>query len=258
MYGCNARIGPSPSNMTKFLALDASTEECSVALYDNDLVTSRTCAIPKSHAKMLLPLVDEVMQSSPLSLGDLDFIALTAGPGSFTGIRIGISVAQGLAYGAGLKLLPISSLAVLAQRCSQQTSGGESESSIIVPCLDARMKEIYWSSYRFQGGVITEIDSPRVSDPEVFNNGVQTLVTKNDTDTVQLCGHGVSVGGVIDSGTACLPELLPDAPSLASLVSSMADADIESACVAPAEIEPLYLRNEVTWEKRKRIRQPTL
>ncbi|MGO3800463.1 MAG: tRNA (adenosine(37)-N6)-threonylcarbamoyltransferase complex dimerization subunit type 1 TsaB, partial [Vibrio casei] len=95
----------------KILALDTSTENCSVALMINDQMFTRSEVAPRDHTKKILPMVDEVLKEAGISLHDLDALAFGRGPGSFTGVRIGIGIAQGLSFGAELPMIGISTLA---------------------------------------------------------------------------------------------------------------------------------------------------
>jgi len=137
----------------KLLALDTSTEYCSVALLHDEELTHREVHAVQRHSELILPMIEELLAASGLALARLDGIAFGAGPGSFTGIRIACGVAQGLAFGAGLPVVPVGTLAALAQ---------EADAPKVIACLDARMGEIYHAAYRRDGGQWTEIAAPGV------------------------------------------------------------------------------------------------
>ena len=127
----------------KLLALDTSTDACSVALLDDSDVELRHVVEPRAHTRILLPMIRELLNESGMSVVDLDAIVLGNGPGSFIGMRIGASVAQGLAYGADLPLVPVSSLAIIAAEAFSTTEVDEVSVS-----QDARMGELYVARYR--------------------------------------------------------------------------------------------------------------
>lgn len=99
----------------KILAVDTATENCSVALIVDGKVYSRRAVAPREHTIKILPFVDEVLKEAGVRLQDLDALAFGQGPGSFTGVRIGIGIAQGLAFGADLPMVGISTLEAMAQ-----------------------------------------------------------------------------------------------------------------------------------------------
>jgi tRNA threonylcarbamoyladenosine biosynthesis protein TsaB len=129
----------------KVLAIDTSTEACSVALLWSDgEIRLRFEVIGRGHADRVLPMVDELLHEADCRLEDLGGIAFGRGPGGFTGLRIAAGVTQGLAFGAGLKVAPVSSLAAVAFLAAA-TAAGEG----VLVCNDARMNEVYWSASRF-------------------------------------------------------------------------------------------------------------
>ncbi|HXW09633.1 MAG TPA: tRNA (adenosine(37)-N6)-threonylcarbamoyltransferase complex dimerization subunit type 1 TsaB [Steroidobacteraceae bacterium] len=130
------------------LAIDTSTELCSAAVVTRDgRSILRSALTERSHADLILPMVDEVLAEAGLRLRDLDGLAFGRGPGGFTGLRIAAGVVQGLAYGAGLKVAPVSSLAAVAFLASHAEAGEVAEGILV--CNDARMNELYWACYRF-------------------------------------------------------------------------------------------------------------
>ncbi len=125
----------------RVLAVDTATEACSVALQSGGEVISRFAEVGRSHAQQILAMVDTVLAEAECSLSMLDGLAAGVGPGSFTGVRISVAVAQGLAFGADLKVLPISTLEALAWQVVQR---GAPQA---LACLDARMSEVYWGCF---------------------------------------------------------------------------------------------------------------
>lgn len=126
----------------KILALDAATEACSAALYDHGEVRERFEIAPREHANLLLPMAHGLLAEAGWQLHELDALAFGRGPGAFTGLRIAAGAAQGLAFGAGLPVAPISDLAALAAG-SARVCGTDR----VLAVADARMGEVYWSPF---------------------------------------------------------------------------------------------------------------
>ncbi|NJD32065.1 MAG: tRNA (adenosine(37)-N6)-threonylcarbamoyltransferase complex dimerization subunit type 1 TsaB [Gammaproteobacteria bacterium] len=144
----------------RILALDTSTEACSVALLTDGHVRLRFEITERSHADLVLPMVESVLAEAGLELGDLDGFAFGRGPGGFTGLRIATGVVQGLALGTGLPVAPVSSLAAVAE----QVPAGEGEGILV--CNDARMGEVYWGIFtRKADGAVEALTAEAVSPP---------------------------------------------------------------------------------------------
>jgi tRNA threonylcarbamoyladenosine biosynthesis protein TsaB len=135
----------------KMLALDTSSIACSVALQINDSVIERYEEQPREHTRLLMPMIESLLRESGTALSELDAIALGNGPGSFIGMRIAASVAQGLAFGAGLNIVPVSSLAAVAAQVFDETDAAE-----VVVAQDAHMSEVYLGMYRLESGRVVE------------------------------------------------------------------------------------------------------
>ena len=129
--------------MTKILAIDASSEACSAALLVDNTTYQRSEVVPRKHTELILPMVDQVLSEGGVSLNQLDALAFNRGPGSFTGVRVSTSVAQGLAFAADLPVIPVSGLATIAQGIRRSSS---QENLLVV--MDARMNEVYWAYYQ--------------------------------------------------------------------------------------------------------------
>ena len=218
----------------KLLAIDAATEACSVALSIGDQVYQRHAIAPRGHAQRLLNMVDKVLQAGGIGIKSLDAIAFDRGPGSFTGVRVGTSVTQGLAFGADLPVIPVSSLATLAQGAWREL--GQTH---VLSVIDARMEEVYWGYYVCQDGVMC-----LQGDEQVSNATAVSLVE----------GDWYGAG----SGWPVYPATLPaatqgvcttqDATYLPQAVDIL---DLARPCLRAGEIVaadkalPTYLRNEV-------------
>src|SRR5208283_2224346 len=138
---CRQRLPPRARCSMRLLALDTATEACSVSLLTERGLTGRFAEVGRGHAERILGMVDEVLAEAGVGLSMLDGIAASVGPGAFTGVRICVSVAQGLAFGAGLPVVPITTLEALALKAMQ---GGAQQA---LACLDARMGEVYWGCF---------------------------------------------------------------------------------------------------------------
>jgi tRNA threonylcarbamoyladenosine biosynthesis protein TsaB len=225
----------------RVLALDAATEACSVALLDGEDLVSRSAADGRANARQILGMIDAVLAESQLSLGGLDGIAASIGPGSFTGVRIGVAVAQGLAFGAGLAVLPVNTLEALAFRL---VAGGARR---VVACLDARMGEVYWACFT--------ADSERgVAVQGIPQVGPASSVNLPAGDPCQGIGRGFAAYPLLDT----LPGLelqaehrqaLPHAREFARL-GALRRALGEG--VDAADINPLYIRDKVALTEAER------
>ena len=151
-----------PTAMTTLLALDTATEACSVALLHNGQVLSHYEVIPRLHAQRLLPMVKQLLADAEVPLSALDAIAFGRGPGAFTGVRIAIGVVQGLAFALERPVLPVSNLAVLAQRSLREHGAQQ-----VAAAIDARMDELYWGCYRAEQGEMRLAGVEAVVAPEL-------------------------------------------------------------------------------------------
>lgn len=232
--------------MSIIFALETSSNACSVAISTPTGVFEDTVVLPREHTQRLLPMVNDLLNTQAIKLNDIDAIAYGAGPGSFTGLRICLSVAQGLAFGADLPLVPVSSLLALA-KTTQRVQSVE-VGSIIVPVIDARMDEIYWCAYQMgvDGALFALVDE-KVTSPEECGAFVNTL------GSVPICTVGNGWQYPVLSSLSQNPNV--DAYASAFDVALLGQEKFQAGQVVnPLEAEPVYLRNEVSWKKRKRIR----
>jgi len=220
----------------KILAIETSGEACSAALLIGTELKQRLQREPRRHGELVLAMMEGLLAEVGIGLAQLDALAFGRGPGSFTGVRIAASVIQGAAFGADLPVVPVSTLAALAQ--GHVRSAG---SSRVLAALDARMGELYWGAYRLgDGGIVQPAGEEEVASP----------------GTVSLPADGGWSG--VGSGWAAHGGLLR-ARLGARLVSVSSDRFCESrdvAVLAAAELAagrfvtaeralPLYLRNRV-------------
>jgi tRNA threonylcarbamoyladenosine biosynthesis protein TsaB len=144
----------------KILALDTATDSCSVAATDDGALSAElTIRKSQTHAKHLMKLIDSVLEIAGFGVGDLDGLAVTIGPGSFTGLRIGISTIKGLAHALAKPVVGVSTLKALAWQCGYT-------SDLICPLLDARKGEVYGATYRLHEGRLIQKTGPRVMIPD--------------------------------------------------------------------------------------------
>ncbi|WP_257388792.1 tRNA (adenosine(37)-N6)-threonylcarbamoyltransferase complex dimerization subunit type 1 TsaB [Tahibacter caeni] len=142
------------------LAIETSTEACSVALHHAGTTLARSELAPRRHAELVLPMADALLAEAGLSRRRLDAIAVGRGPGAFTGVRLAVSIAQGMALGLDLPVIPISSLAALA--LDAPDNGAD-----VLAVIDARMGEVYAACYRRTAGdTLQTLDDERVCAPE--------------------------------------------------------------------------------------------
>jgi tRNA threonylcarbamoyladenosine biosynthesis protein TsaB len=146
----------------KLLALDTATEALSVSLVVGAQQIDRYVELDRGHAEQLLPMVEAVLTEAGIGLSSLDAIAFGRGPGGFTGVRLAASVAQGLAFGAGLGVVPVSDLAAVALRVRQIDPGVNR----VLVANDARMREVYWAEFRVDALLISLLGEERVSPPD--------------------------------------------------------------------------------------------
>jgi tRNA threonylcarbamoyladenosine biosynthesis protein TsaB len=145
----------------KLLALDTSTEACSAALWIEGEVSERYALTPNDHGRHILGMVDALFGEAGVALASLDALAFGRGPGSFTGVRIAAAVVQGLALGADLPVVPVSSLAALSWGAYE-----EHRATAILAAIDARMNEVYWGCYCVLGeGLVEAQGEERVAPP---------------------------------------------------------------------------------------------
>ena len=223
--------------MNKLLSIETSAESCSVALSVFDNTREKFEHAPRRHAELILPMVSSLLAEAELEPGQLDGIAFGRGPGSFTSLRIGIGVVQGLAWGADLPVVPVSSLAAVAQAALER--GLPPGVRRICVAMDARMQEVYTADF--------EVDA----DGFVILSGEERVCPPGDVQaqgTVDVCaaGNGFEVYPELEKLAGELGHCLPDCWPRAGVVSRLAARWLESNKPLPAaQAQPVYIRNKV-------------
>ena len=161
----------------KILMIETSTDCCSAALaIDGKIVSSRVNDAPKVHASMLAPYVDEILKEAGCRMPDCDAVAVSEGPGSYTGLRVGVSTAKGLCFGAGVPLIGVDTLSILAHQA-------EGKYDFIVPMIDARRMEVYCAVFDGNAVKVSETEA-KILDSNSFSELL-------DQGTVLFIGDGV-------------------------------------------------------------------
>ena len=222
----------------KILALDTATEACSVALCIEGRVIERYVELERGHAERLLPMIDEVLVEGGITLGALDAIAFGRGPGGFTGVRLAASVAQGLAFGAGLGVVPVSDLAAVAQRAAELHR--DARRALVIN--DARMREVYWAEFAIDGSAVGLRGAEQVTVPAAV------IVSPESPGSPWIAaGRGLMAWPELaercrTAGAIVLEDLLPHAREILSL----AIPTVAAGQALPPELAlPIYVRDRV-------------
>jgi len=225
----------------KLLVLDTSTEYCSAALWLNGQIHARRVLTGQRPSSLLLPMVDELLRESAIGLRQLNGIAYGAGPGSFTGLRIACAVTQGLAFGADLPVVGVSTLESIAEQAGADK---------VLTVLDARMAEVYWAAYQHDATGWHAVAEPALALPE-------SVVVPAGNDWVGAGNGFVVLGEVLRPRLAAQlvridDTIMPDAAAMAPLaVQAFERGEGMDAALAA----PIYLRDKVALtvdERRKR------
>ncbi|UNG17431.1 tRNA (adenosine(37)-N6)-threonylcarbamoyltransferase complex dimerization subunit type 1 TsaB [Stutzerimonas zhaodongensis] len=225
--------------MTTLLALDTATEACSVALLHDGQVLSHYEVIPRLHAQRLLPMIQTLLSEAGIVLSAVDALAFGRGPGAFTGVRIAVGVVQGLAFALERPVLPVSTLATIAQRAYRE-QGAEQ----VAVAIDARMDEVYWGCYRAQQGEMQLAGSEAVLPPE------QVSLPRGSEGQWFGAGTGWGYGARLAvQPSASDATLLPHALDLLTLAGF---AWQRGEAVEADQAQPIYLRDNVATPKAPR------
>lgn len=214
----------------KLLAFETATEACSVAVWADGEVRERFELAPRRHAELALPWAEQLLAEAGIARSQLDAIAVGRGPGAFTGVRLAISIAQGIALGLDRPVVPVSTLAALAMQ-------GRGE---VIAAIDARMGEVYLGTYRHVDGDVQALTAEVVVKPDAASvpagTGWQGLGTGFAAADGALQQRLQTSLGLVD---ACALPHAADIARLAALALGRGEA------YAPERVEPAYLRDNV-------------
>jgi tRNA threonylcarbamoyladenosine biosynthesis protein TsaB len=227
----------------RILALDTATENCSAALLIDGRLLCRERLLPRGHAALILPMIEELLGESGVALADLSAIAFGRGPGAFTGVRLAASITQGLAHAAGVPVVPVSDLRAVAQRLL----GLAAAARRILVLNDARMREVYWGCFE---RAADDLAAPRGEERVGAAGSVQLpeeWLGQREEPSVWAAGTGLAAYPELKLSLAgrlggMREDVLPSAAEIARL----AVPEVLSGRVRPAEEAlPVYLRDEV-------------
>lgn len=224
--------------MSTILAIETSADLASVALLrDGHLITRESEGV-QTHSQAVLPLAQAVLREAGLTVADCDAIAFGAGPGSFTGVRTACGVAQGLAFGAGLPVIPVVTLLAMAEACRQRHDVQD-----VIAILDARMDEVYWAQYRYADGWQT------VTEPAL---GAAAAVRPEGR--VYACGNGLFAYADAFAGQALFAGADETIIPHAAHVAALAGRELAAGRTVEARLaQPVYLRNKVALTTAERL-----
>jgi tRNA threonylcarbamoyladenosine biosynthesis protein TsaB len=224
--------------MSIILAIETSSELASAALLRNGVVTSAEAAGVVTHSQSILPMVQSLLADANIKLADCDAIAFGSGPGSFTGVRTACGIAQGLAYGSDLPVLPTVTLLALAQACHDKTGARD-----ILTVLDARMGEVYWAQYKFD-------QTWQIVVPPTLSAPLDVL----PIGEVVACGNGLKAYVAEFSLRAFFSDELKDWVPHAGHIAHLGAIAFSQGLGVPAmAAEPLYLRNKIALTTNERL-----
>ena len=225
--------------LPNFLALDTSNQYCSIAVQAHGKILARHELSEQKHSTMILPMVRELLASADVTLADLDAIVVGVGPGGFTGVRLAVAVAQGLAFAMNKPVLAHSSLEAMAVAAFAL---GYLE---VIVGMDARMQQVYWAHYQFIDGQLHTRIAPSLDDVVVFAEHIRVLqepcaVVGNAhqafAEVAQMC---------VQNNHVNIAEIDHSAPHAEHLLPVANVAWREGRAIPPEQLQPLYVRDKV-------------
>lgn len=219
------------------LALETSGEVGSVALSSAGRVDERRIDDVRDQSRRLLACIEELLTEHALALQALDAIVFGQGPGSFTGLRLAAATAQGLAMARDLPLVPVSSLAALAQQAWRRARAEH-----VLVCVDARMGEVYWGEFRVSAGLAEPMTEERLTAPGAVTVSAPGALAIGSG----FLRYATELGRCVSDPHRCLPDASPAAIDLLPLAERARRA---GAGCRPEAAAPVYLRGESAWRR---------
>ena len=232
--------------MSTILAVDTSTEACSVALQIGNETIAKFADEPRSHSRLLMPMVQQVLVEADIKVNQLDAIGVSIGPGSFTGLRIGFAAVQGMAYGADIPITPVSTLELMVATFRRQKNPAVGE---IMALLDARMSEFNLGRYQLNDNhqiVALQVD--------------QLASTEQTLELIQANNPGAIIGdagNLFESAPQLADQFTQIYPNAIDILPMAMQQFDQGLAVNIESIDLVYLRGTEAWQKRKRLRTST-
>ena len=238
----------------KILSIDTSSEACSASLNIDGALITRFELAPQKHSSLILPMCDALLAENETTLQQLDAIAFGAGPGSFTGLRIAAGVVQGIAFGADLPVIKVSTLAALSMRIPKLIADEETDYDDvkIIASIDARMQEMYWCIYGIDDkGLVVQLMQEAINNPADVS--FETLISSGDS-----C-FGIGTGWDEFSEQLNTKKYAPTSTNIfAKHLTSAEEIGVLAAnklqlgeVVSAEDAIPVYLRNDVAKKSQK-------
>ena len=212
------------------IAIETATELCSVGLSQQQQITEKSLLAPRKHAELVLGYLDELLEAQGLQKRYINGIVFGQGPGAFTGVRIAMSVVQGLALALEVPVMAVSTLHNMAQQVRQENP---SQSRRVLVANDARMNEVYWATFEINNGQLLRLSEDRLSAPEDISTAGFEVCTGSAFQTMLKATRGSL--------------LLPDSHPTARTLLQLAEHDFTSQAKDIAHIQPSYIREKVVF-----------
>ncbi len=227
----------------KILAIDTATEACSAALYIDGVITQKYQLAPREHTQLILKMIEDLLADAKLKVSDLDALAFGRGPGSFTGVRITTGVVQGLAFASDVPVIPVSTLASIAQLAYENH-----QQKFVLAGIDARMGEMYWGCYQLDENNLMVLSGEEKVSPA-------QAVSVDEKSPARWCGVGSAWESYAEQLDTQLGEQVSDIyadyfPRASTIVQLAVGAFQRGEVVEAAQAQPVYLRNDVAKKKK--------